>query len=89
MFKRVVVRLLLFGIPFGLSYWAARPASQVAAGQSVVVCASPGERPGELRINLNLGGCHDTNPVEIVPAGRSLPDGVSAEVNRGSVNVPF
>ena len=57
MLKRVVVRLLLFGIPFGLSYWATRPAAHVAGNQTVVVCAYPGDRPGELRISLDPGGC--------------------------------
>ena len=89
MLKRIFVRLLLFGIPFGFSYWVARPAPQVVAGRAVVVCAYPGDRPGELRINLNRGGCEDTSPVEILPAGRSLPNGTGADVDRGSVNVPF
>jgi hypothetical protein len=88
MLKRTVVRLLLFGIPFGLSYWVAKPAAQVAGGQTVVVCAYPGDRPGELRINMNRGGCKDANPVEIIPAGRSFPNGASTEM-QGSVNVPF
>lgn len=86
MLKRAVVRLLLFGIPFGLSYWAARPGPEV--GGQTVVCAYPGDRPGELRINLNRGGCKEPNPVEIIPAGRSLPDGMGARI-QGSVNVPF
>ena len=41
MLKLTVVRVLLFGIPFGLSYWVAWPAPQVAPGQTVVVCAYP------------------------------------------------
>ena len=89
MLKRTVVRLLLFGIPFGLSYWVAKPAAKVAGGQTVVVCAYPGDRPGELRINLNRGACHDANPVENIPAGRSILDGAGTEINQGSVNVPF
>jgi hypothetical protein len=46
MLKRMIARLLLFGIPFGVSYWASMPAAPVAANQPLVVCAYPGERPG-------------------------------------------
>ena len=55
--KRTVVRLLLFGIPFGLSYLATRPAAAVPAGRAFVVCAYPTDRPGELRISLDPAGC--------------------------------
>jgi hypothetical protein len=89
MLKRTVVRLLLFGIPFGLSYWIAMPTPQIAGEQTVVVCTYPGDRPGELRINLSRGACQGPNPVEIIPAGRSLLDGAGAEVHSGSINVPF
>jgi hypothetical protein len=60
MLKRTVVRLLLFGIPFGLSYWATRPVAPVAGNQTLVVCAYPGDRPGELRITLNPSGCRES-----------------------------
>jgi hypothetical protein len=57
MLKRTIVRLLLFGIPFGLSYWATRPVAPVDANKTLVLCAYPGDRPGELRINLAPAGC--------------------------------
>ena len=64
--KRTVVRLLLFGIPFGLSYWATRPVTpQTAAGQSVVVCVSSGDLPGELHIKLDTH-CPDPNRISVV-----------------------
>jgi hypothetical protein len=62
MMKRNVVRLLLFGIPFGLSYWATRPAPPVPQSQPLVVCAFPGDRPGELRIHLDPAACSETQP---------------------------
>src|SRR4030095_9126288 len=77
MLKRTVVRLLLFGIPFGLSYWATRPAAPVAANQTLVVCAYPGDRPGELRISLDATGCSESDgskitavaPAAVFPTG--------------------
>ena len=57
MLKRTVVRLLLFGIPLGLSYWVTRPASPVTSERTFVVCAYSGERPGELRISVDSDGC--------------------------------
>ena len=77
MLKRTVARLLLFGIPFGLSYWATKPATPVAVNQPLVVCAYPGDRPGELRISLDPAGCSENDggtkiagaaPVSVQPA---------------------
>ena len=81
MMKRTVVRLLLFGIPLGLSYWVTRPTPPVTLERTFLVCAYSGERPGELRISLDSGGCperefklgHETSPAAIVPAVRSIP----------------
>ena len=74
MVKRTIVRLLLFGIPFGLSYWATRPTPPRI--QTVVVCAYPGDQPGELRIGIDPAGCSEGSgqridgaaPVSVFPA---------------------
>ena len=79
MLKRTVIRLLLFGIPFGLSYWATRPTAPLpsASPQPFVVCAYPGDQPGELRISLETAGCAESrapgkirggSPVSVFPA---------------------
>ena len=78
--KHAVARLLLFGIPFALSYLATRPAQPAAGGQAFVVCAYPTDRPGELRISLDRKGCaKEKEPrgsdesVTTVPAVRTIP----------------
>ena len=58
MLKRTIVRLLLFGIPFGISYWVTKPVTPAAARQ-FEVCAYPGEQPGELQIDLDLKSCSE------------------------------
>jgi hypothetical protein len=94
MLKRTVVRLLLFGIPFGLSYWASRPEPQ-AGGHAVVVCASPGDRPGELRISLNTAGCaqpdaaNDAGPAAIIPAGRIVSEDLDNHARQEPLSIPF
>ena len=95
MLKRTVVRLLLFGIPLGLSYWVTRPTPPVTLERTFVVCAYSGERPGELRISLDSGGCperefkpsHETSPAAIVPAGRSIPD--DPGTGQEPLSIPF
>jgi hypothetical protein len=74
MLKQITVRLLLFGIPFALSYVATRPTtSTTPAMKTFVVCTSPGSRPGELRISLHPDGCPDPGyDVKTAPA-RSIP----------------
>ena len=95
MLKRTVVRLLLFGIPLGLSYWVTRPTPPVTLERTFVVCAYSGERPGELRISLDSGGCperefklsHETSPAAIVPAARSIPKGPGT--GQEPLSIPF
>jgi len=77
MLKRVVVRLLLFGIPFGLSYWATKPAAPVAGNQTLVVCAYPGDRPGELRISRDPAGCSDSDGSKLAGAAVSVHPAVN------------
>jgi hypothetical protein len=95
MLKRTVVRLLLFGIPFGLSYWATRPVAPVAANQTLVVCAYPGDRPGELRITLNPSGCLERDGGSKVGAAVSVLPTVSTSKTLEDhaattpVNIPF
>jgi hypothetical protein len=96
MLKRTVVRLLLFGIPFGLSYWATKPATPITVNQTVVVCAYPGDRPGELRINLDPAGCSESAgpktagaaPVSLLPAVNS-PQGVKGNAGNKPLNLSF
>jgi hypothetical protein len=83
MVKRTIVRLLLFGIPFGLSYWATRPGPPRI--QTVVVCAYPGDQPGELRINTDPAGC--SAPVSVFPA-ITAPDTLHGQRDEG-LNIPF
>ena len=82
MLKRTVARLLLFGIPFGLSYWATRPAP--ARIQNLVVCAYPGDRPGELRISLERAGCSENigQKIEVAPVS------ISPAVTTGDMSHP-
>ena len=95
MLKRTVVRLLLFGIPLGLSYWVTRPASPVTSERRFVVCAYSGERPGELRISVDSDGCperefnrnHEASPALIVPAARSIPEGPGT--GQKPLSIPF
>ena len=100
MLKRSIIRLLLFGIPFGLSYWATRPTAPVSSGppQPFVVCAYPGDKPGELRIRLDTSDCAEGrapgkirggSPVSVFPAVTTLE--ASTEVNGGEAlnNVSF
>lgn len=94
--KRNVVRLLLFGIPFALSYWVSKPLPQVAQGQTFVVCAYASDRPGELRIALALAGCPEGNspdagegraPVSVFPAV-TAPN-VKSHTRAESIHIPF
>ena len=93
MVKRTIVRLLLFGIPFGLSYWATRPTP--APIQAVVVCAYPGDQPGELRIDMNPAGCSEKSgqridvaaPVSVFPA-ITATDKSHSHHDEG-LNIPF
>jgi hypothetical protein len=96
MLKRTVVRLLLFGIPFALSYWATRPVASVAGNQTLEVCAYPGDRPGELRITLDSAGCSKSEgskitavaPVSAFPAG-NVPQTIEDHAANKSVTIPF
>jgi hypothetical protein len=73
MLKQVAVRLLLFGIPFALSYLATRPPTPTGGAKTFVVCTSPGSGPGEVRISLHPDGCPENGvDAKAVPA-RSIP----------------
>jgi hypothetical protein len=56
MLKRTVVRLLMFGVPFCLSYILARPATPAAPAQTFVICAY-GEQGQEITISTAKAGC--------------------------------
>jgi hypothetical protein len=96
MLKRTVVRLLLFGIPFGLSYWVTRPTAPAGGNQTLVICAYPGDRPGELRINVDPSGCSETEGSRITAAvpGSAYPAvNIPQTTERPSaakpLNIPF
>ncbi len=61
MLKRTVVRLLMFGIPFSLSYIATKPAPPAAAAQTFVICAY-GDQGRELVIAPEKTGCAKALP---------------------------
>ena len=61
MLKRTVVRLLMFGIPFSLSYIASRPAPPAPAAQTFVICAY-GDHGRELVIAPEKAGCAKALP---------------------------
>jgi hypothetical protein len=88
MLKQIAVRLLLFGIPFALSYLATRPTTPVTARKTFVVCTSPGSRPGEVRVSLHPDGCPDlANEVKTAPAW-SIPKR-SANTSQEATTIPF
>jgi hypothetical protein len=75
MLKRTVVRLLMFGVPFSLSYIATRPAPHPAPAQTFVICAY-GDEGRELVIAPEKTGC-----------ARALPR-ASESANRRPVTMP-
>ena len=84
MFKRAIVRLLLFGVPFTFGYLASRPAPAMAP--AFVICA---ERNGEMRLSPSSSACAKGSTI-LVPAGRDLVDSPSSEDGTGkSINLPF
>jgi hypothetical protein len=78
MLKRTVVRLLMFGIPFGLSYIITRPSPHPAPAQTFVICAY-GEQGRELVIAPEKTGCAKALPRASESANRR---GVIAPVQR-------
>jgi hypothetical protein len=83
MLKRTVVRLLMFGIPFSLSYIATRPAPPappVAPTQTFVICAY-GDQGRELVIAPEKTGCAKALPRASESANRR---GVIAPATRES-----
>jgi hypothetical protein len=75
MLKRTVVRLLMFGIPFSMSYIATRPAAPSPEAQTFVICAY-GDHGRELVIAPEKAGC-----------ARPLPR-ASESANRRGMNAP-
>jgi hypothetical protein len=61
MVKRTVVRLLMFGIPFSLSYIATRPGTPPPAAETFVICAY-GNQGRELVIAPEKAGCAKALP---------------------------
>ena len=93
MFKRIVARVLLFGIPFTAAYVFNRPATAEHVKKAPIVCAYPGDRPGELRLTLEQDTCKERTglhsevgprPASVIPAMQGLP-----EVSRSPINPSF
>ena len=61
MLKRTVVRLLMFGVPFCLSYVVTRPAPTAPPAQTFVICAY-GDQGRELVIAPEKTGCAKALP---------------------------
>jgi hypothetical protein len=96
MFKRIVARVLLFGLPFSAAYLLNRPAPPAAAEEAPVVCVYPGDRPGELRIRLaeedcseglNISADREPDPARTIPAVQTPPRGFS--VDDSPIAIPF
>ena len=92
MLKRIVARLLLFGVPFALSYWMSRP-TPPAPGQPFTVCAYPGNLPGELRISLDTASCRErTGSQQEAVDARTIPTRRTPshdDTKDGPVTLPF
>ena len=90
--KQSVVRILLFGIPFGLSYLATRPDPPVPANRNLVVCAYPTDRPGEFRFSLDSTKCKDAarlesrEPARTRPARRIIPADSANRIDEASIS---
>ncbi len=96
MVKRIVARVLLFGLPFSAAYLLNRPAPPAATEQAPVVCAYPGDRPGELRIRLaekdcseglNISADREPDPARTIPAVQTLPPRLS--LDDSAIAIPF
>lgn len=73
MLKRMVARLLMFGIPFGLSYALTRPVPPAVPAQTFVICAY-GNQGREIRIATDKAGC---TPNKVQPANWARPAAAS------------
>jgi len=78
MLKRTVVRLLMFGVPFSVSYIVTRPAPPAPAAQTFVICAY-GDQGRELIIAPEKTGCAKAIPRASESANRP---GMVAPVQR-------
>jgi len=84
MFKRAILRLLLFGVPFTVGYLASRPAHPAAASPAFVICAYP---DGEMRVTRTAASCAAGSSV-LVPAVNPLETPLEVGADR-SINLPF
>jgi len=81
MLKRTVVRLLMFGIPFSLSYIVTRPAPKPEPAHTFVICAY-GDQGRELVIAPEKTGCAKALPRASESANRrgaTTPDSREAK----------
>jgi hypothetical protein len=71
MLKRTVVRLLLFGIPCSLSYFATRPPARATAPAFVICSGQPGQEP-RIVIAPNKAACA-TQPIRVDSSTKENP----------------
>ena len=74
MLKRTVVRLLLFGIPCSLSYFATRPPAR-ATTPAFVICSDRSGHPGQeprIVIAPNKAACA-TQPIRVDSRSKENP----------------
>jgi hypothetical protein len=83
MVKRMVVRLLMFGIPFSLSYVLTRPATPGVQAQTFVICAY-GDQGREIMISTDKAGCPQT---KARPSGWVVP-AVGQPQSKSTVSKP-
>ena len=69
MLKRMVVRLLMFGIPFSVSYIVTRPAPPAEAARTFVICAY-GDHGREIVLATDKSGCEQSDSKPERPANR-------------------
>ena len=99
MFKRMVARLMLFGIPFAMAYVATRPTPTPPMATTVPSgCIYPGSAEGSFELRFEASPCASievregtrTYPAWILPAAQEAPGGLLDQKNPGDViNLPF
>ena len=85
MLKRTLARLLMFGIPFCLSYVLTRPAPPVTPSQTFVVC-SYGEQGRKITLATEETGCAKSQAQPsswIVPAVGQPQQGANSPMPTG------
>jgi hypothetical protein len=88
MFKRAILRLLLFGVPFTFGYLATRPVQPPArVSPAFVICAYP---DGEMRVTPTAAACAAGTSVLVPATNPSDSSSPALEIGTDrSINLPF